>query len=209
MDQNLKTLYLTLPWYPGAADTAPAVTWDQWEKNGQATQVTTFPLFTQVGSVRRGTGFVVQLDLGDAAFGPLVHGEIHLKWNMQTGATSASAPAVKEVPEVPVAKKSEAATTPEPEEAFAKYVAGLKPELREQIKTAMTKTHPKPTWTEFHATNLKEAPAGFQPHAPRYDASGKGALTNVKVVPDPVKTNALDKVDKILREANAPKPPER
>lgn len=209
VDQNLKTLYLTLPWYPGAADTAPVVTWDQWEKNGEATQVTTFPQFTQVGSARRGTGFVVQLDLGDAALGPLVHGEIHLKWDMQTGVTSASAPA-EAVKEVVAEKKSEAANSEsEPEKAFAKYVSGLKPEVREQIKAAMTKTHAKPTWTEFHATNLKEPPADFQPHPPRYDASGKGAFTNVKVAPDPVKTNALDKVDKILREANAPKPPER
>jgi hypothetical protein len=93
VDSDLTTVYLTLPWYPGATDTAPVVLTDKsvWKKNGDATQVTTFPQFTQFGSVRRGTGFVVELDLGPAYAGPLVHGELHLQWDMQTVTTSGSA----------------------------------------------------------------------------------------------------------------------
>jgi hypothetical protein len=214
VDSDLTKIYLTLPWYPGAADTAPVVT-DQtvWEEIGAGIQVTTFPQFTQFGSVRHGTGFVVELDLGDAGSEPLVSGELHLKWNTEAGTTSAQAVRAKEIAG---AKKNgqlgAAVLKPEPEEAeeaFAKYVAGLPPETGRKIKEALVHAHPSRPSTELHATNLREAPAGFQAHPPRYDASGKGALTNIKIVADPAKTKAVEKIKTILREANAPDPPER
>jgi len=214
VDSDLTTIYLTLPWYPGAADTAPVVLTDKsvWKKNGDATQVTTFPQFTQFGSVRRGTGFVVELDLGPAYAGPLVHGELHLQWDMQTVTTSASARAAR-IKEPPGARKigipGAAVSKPEPEEAFAKYVAGLPPDTQRKIKAAMVHTHSSPAWTDFRATNLSEAPAGFQAHPPRYTAAGKGALTNIKIAPDPAKTKTIDEINSILREANAPNPPKR
>ncbi len=209
VDTDLTTIYLTLPWYPGAADTAPVAT-GVWEEIGEGIQVTTFPQFTQFGSVRHGTGFVVELHLGDAASSPLVSGELHLKWDMQAGpgsgraaANEAFSRAQKSIQRRAVASESE------PEQAFAKYVASLPRDARSKIKAALVHAHPRPAWVELHATNLSEAPAGFQPHPQRYDPSGKGTLTNIRIVPDPAKRNAVKKIDSILREANAPKPPER
>jgi hypothetical protein len=212
VDSDLRKIYLTLPWYPGAADTAPVVAGEVWEEIGEGIQVTTFPQFAQFGSVRRGTGFVVELDLGDARSQPLVSGEIHLKWDMQAGSTSASAGAAT-IRKVPVAGKSGALraanSKPEPEKAFAKYLAGLPPDKRRKIKATLVHAHPSRTSIELHATNLSEAPVGFQPHPPRYDASGKDALTNIEIAPDPAKTDAADKINSILREANLPSPPAR
>jgi hypothetical protein len=208
-DYDLMELYITLPWYPGAAGTAPVIT-DQVWKGNNSFQVTTFPLFGPYNSVQGGKGFVVNFALGAASSGPVVHGEIHLKWDMQTGGTSVQGATIKKVPAPrKIATHGTANSKPEPEEAFAKYVAGLKPDVRKKIEAATAQAHPKPTWTDLHATNLNEAPAGFQAHPPRYNAAGKSALKNIKITPDPVKTSTIEKIDSILREANAPKPPER
>ncbi len=214
VDSDLTTIYLTLPWYPGAADTAPVVTSASvWKKNEASIQVKTFPQFSEYGSVRRGAGFVVELDLGDAGVGPLVHGELHLRWNMQAGPPSAQAARAEELPGANKSgPRGAAVSKPEPEQAekaFAKYVDGLPPDTRRKIKAALVHAHSSPTWIDFHSTNLSEAPGGFQAHPPRYTGGAKGALTNFKIAPDPAKTNAADKINSILRKANLPNPPER
>jgi hypothetical protein len=209
VDSDLTTIYLTLPWYPGASATTPVVKDDSvFKKNGENIQVKTFPQFSESGSVGQPAGFVVELDLGDAAFGPLVHGELHLQWNMQGGATSARAATTEEPPAAKNVPAAAATSRPDPEQAFAKYVAGLPPDVRSKIKAATVHTHSSPAWIDFHPTNLSEAPAGFQAHPPRYTAAGGGALMKMKIAPDPAKSNAIDKVNSILREANPPKQPQ-
>jgi hypothetical protein len=211
-DSNLTTIYLSLPWYPGAAATAPVVTDNVWFRNQPTIQVTTFPQFSEFGSVRRGLGFVVELDLGDPKTppAPLVHGEVHLRWDMQPSVPSGRAEMTEEAPG---AKKNNphgaVASTLEPEEAFAKFVAGLPPETRRNIKAATVHTHSRPVWLPVHPTNLSEAPAGFQALAPRYTAAGRDALKGIKISPDPAKTAAVNKINSILREAHPPKQPEQ
>jgi hypothetical protein len=204
---DLTTIYLSLPWYPGAAATAPVVTGSVWEKNGEPIQVTTFPQFSGSNYVRGGIGFVVELDLGDAAFGPLVYGELHLQWNMQ--GTSVGTARTEELAAKKSSPRGAVASESEPEQEFAKYLAGLPQDTQSKLKAALVHTHASPAWIDFHSTNLSEAPAGFQAHPPRYTAGTNGARMKIKIAPDPVKTNTVDKINSILREANAPKPPER
>jgi hypothetical protein len=209
-DLNLTTIYLSLPWYPGAAATAPVVTDKVWWRNEKSIQVTTFPQFSEYGSVRRGLGFIVELDLGDARSSPLIHGELHLRWDIQSSGTSGGAEATEEPAK---AKKSNPRVAVpsklEPEQAFANYVAGLPPDTRRQIKAAMVHTHSIPVWLPVHSTNLSEPPAGFQAHPPRYTTAGEGTLKGIQIAPDRAKTNAVKKINSIIREAHSPKQPEQ
>ena len=215
-DRDLTTIFLSLPWRPGAAIKPPVVleatSWKRAVKGGTSTEnikVTTFPLFSGVHP----TNFVVEIDLGDSSREPLVHGELHLQWTMPEKmemkplisasiAPGTIAPSTGLI-QATVATSSSASATPEPEEQFEQFVSGLPADVRAKIAAALPRS-PSPTWVDFKSTNLSQTPSGFQPHPARYSTAGKAALTGVTIAPDQPKVDYYQKLDTILSTAKAP-----
>jgi len=172
---ELSTIYLKLPWPDGAAPVAPVVRDEtNWQKTaiggGNQIEITTFPLITGP-QARPSSGFVVQIELGDANAFPIVNGELHLQWSQQPttigGARARLGVSDRErvptsllrSPLVPVGQPTVAA--PEPEAAFAKKYAGLSAATREKLKRALVSQPIRPSWVAAKATNLRQAPTGF------------------------------------------------
>jgi hypothetical protein len=206
---ELSRVYLTLPARDGAIGVV-ATGATAFEKTDDQIQLTTFPL----GTASRPTGFVVQVDLGDPNRAPMVNGELHLQWTMgpRTGGLS-SARVRMHLPATATARtaaRNGRLSSPEPEELFAKAVAGLPESSRKKIEQLNSLKAAGPHWLPLRPTHLSSPPSDFQSRA----ASGglrtgarKPALGRIEVVPNPRKKDYYEKLGPILREATPPPAP--
>jgi hypothetical protein len=204
---ELSRVYLTLPARQGATGVV-ATDSTIFEKTDDQIQLKTFPLLTGSGP----TGFVVQVDLGDPNRAPMVDGELHLKWTMGAGTTGL--PSARErlrlpigATMVPVHRVQPAVATEEPEERFAKLVAGMPESSRKKIELLNSVKPEGPHWLPLLPSHLGSPPSDFKP---AFSASGlRGAarrpgLGSMQEVPSARKQNYYEKLGPILREANPP-----
>jgi len=206
---ELSTIYLKLPWPDGAAPVAPVVRDEtNWQKTaiggGNQIKITTFPLITGP-QVRPSSGFVVQIDLGDANAFPIVNGELHLQWSQQNttigGARARLGVSDRErvstsLLRLPVASAGQPpAAAPEPEAAFAKKYAGLSEIQREKLKQGLALQSIRPSWVAVKATNLRQAPTGFAAE-PRITVR---ALHKGRIMPNPRKKDLYGRASAVLK----------
>ena len=203
---ELSTLFLSLPWPDGAAASPPVVkdttTWEKTAVGGaDRIGLTTFPF--QIRPNKQ--VFVLQIDLGAADAAPLVDGELHLQWTPKSGAGQYRTPSSRlgglrgTFPTSPVRRRS--ADSPEPEETFAKMVAGLPSNSRQRIAQLLKTKSAGPRWAPLRPTNLRQPPANF---ALKTRVSGRPALHKGRVVPpNQSKKELYTNLGKILKQANA------
>lgn len=192
---ELSTIYLKLPWPEGAAPVAPIVKdTTNWQKTaiggGSQIKITTFPMFT--GPQARPSGFIVQIDLGDANSVPLVNGELHLQWSQQTSTTAIGGARFR----LGVSDRARVDTSLirrfpvaalEPEEAFVKRYTGLSAAARERVKQALVSPPLSPRWVALQSTNLRQAPTGFEAHV----RTAVHALHKGQVMPNQLRKKEL------------------
>ena len=201
MHPELSTIYLKLPWPKGAAAVVPVVKDSNFQTTGGGqAHVTTFPY----NEGTRPSGFVVQIDLGDANSVPLVHGELHLQWTPGPQTTVSArriTPGIVGPPRSVVTSPGRFSVAPEPEEGFAKMFAELPLNTREKIKQVLSIRPPQPRWIALKPTNFREPPSGF---ALRARTLTRPTLHRGQIMPNQRKKDLYEKVGRILREARGP-----
>jgi len=215
---ELSTVYLTLPWPSNVPAGPPPVTEKTtWQKSafggGEQIQIKTFPFVSGAQPLV----LVVEFDLGDPDKAPMVNGELHLNWTA-AGATTGSVSTLgqKKIPARTAGEATREARAgrgievagPEPEDLFAKLIAGQPEGTRKKLEQLKSVRPARPRWVPAQAANLRQPPSDFQAKA--FSAGRRvkaGTLGRIQVVPNSQKKELYEKAGQILKEGGAKLPP--